>query len=426
LTAVGPPSASGRQDADDPCLVWMAGVSWDGIRGTDRHLATALTRHARILWVDPPVSVMTSAARLGESGRRMRPRLCAVDDRLTRLMPVGLPGLTRPGVRATTGPMLRAQVLRALDRLGIRPFAVVSTHFEYVLGQWGDGVLNVLYGTDDLVAGARLLGLSAGHLLRQERTALARADVVAAVSQQLADRWTGLGSSTVLIPNGCTPAADAEPPPAAVDLPGPVVGLVGQLSERIDLDLLYSVADAGFSLLLVGPLSPQWESRRFAELIARPLVHYAGMVPAEAVPSYLAVIDVGITPYRDTAFNRASFPLKTLEYLGAGRPVVTTDLPAARWLQADLRSGGKGARADEILALAGSPAEFVEAIRAMTKGAGLAGSDPGDREVARSQCCRAFADQHSWSRRADALAAAIGLPDSGADADSPSAAGRGQ
>jgi teichuronic acid biosynthesis glycosyltransferase TuaH len=158
-------------------------------------------------------------------------------------------------------------------------------------------------------------------------------------------------------------------------------------------------------------------------------VHYAGMVPAEAVPSYLAVIDVGITPYRDTAFNRASFPLKTLEYLGAGRPVVTTDLPAARWLQADLRSGRNGARADEVLALAASRAEFVEAIRAMTKGDGGAAGrpelGPGEREVARSQCCRAFADQHSWSRRAAALTAAIGLPGR-AEADSAHAAGRGQ
>ena len=42
-------------------------------------------------------------------------------------------------------------------------------------------------------------------------------------------------------------------PRAARDLPPPVVGLVGQLSERIDLDILDGLVDAGFALLIVGP-----------------------------------------------------------------------------------------------------------------------------------------------------------------------------
>ena len=152
------------------------------------------------------------------------------------------------------------------------------------------------------------------------------------------------------------------------DLSPPVVGLIGQLSERIDLDALNAIADAGFSLLIVGPLDPRWEQRRFKELTSRSHVHYAGPVPANAIPSYLAAIDVGITPYRDTPFNRASFPLKTLEYLGAGVPVVSTDLPAARWLREDLTRGEHAAAADQILALARSNGEFVDVIGRIAAG----------------------------------------------------------
>ena len=50
------------------------------------------------------------------------------------------------------------------------------------------------------------------------------------------------------------------------------------------------------------------------------------------------MLDVGVVPYRDSPFNRGSFPLKTLEYLAAGRAVVATDLPAVRWLATDLIS----------------------------------------------------------------------------------------
>jgi teichuronic acid biosynthesis glycosyltransferase TuaH len=398
-------------------LVWFAGVSWDGIRGSDRHMVSAMTRHVRILWVDPPVSPLTSTRRRFGAARTPRPVIATVDDRITRLTPVALPGLCRPLVRATTAPLVRAQVRWALRRTGVRPFAMVASHLEEVLGGWSDGVANVLYGTDDYVAGAGLMGLSTNRLEVLERRALARADVVVVVSTQLAERWAALGADPVLIPNGCNPngGSNATPPPAALNLPAPVVGLVGQLSERIDLGILEGIADAGFSLLLVGPRDPRWEPKRFAALVAHPRVDYVGPVSAEAVPSYLAIVDVGITPYRDSPFNRASFPLKTLEYLGAGRPAVSTYLPAARWLCEDLARSDQAAFAEQILALADGPGEFIAALRRMEGDpANLASSRRRSERIgvdpSIADHCRGFAERHSWLRRADTFAAAIGLP----------------
>ena len=82
--------------------------------------------------------------------------------------------------------------------------------------------------------------------------------------------------------------------------------------------------------------SPTFDPERMEALIARPNVHWLGTKPFAELPSYLGAIDVGLTPYAQSAFNRASFPLKTLEYLAAGRPAVASDLPAHRWL--DIRT----------------------------------------------------------------------------------------
>ncbi|MGH3219379.1 MAG: glycosyltransferase [Streptosporangiaceae bacterium] len=310
---------------------------------------------------------------------------------------------------------MRQQTRWALRRFGVQPFAVVATYPGDFLGHWGGNVINVFYGTDDYVAGAELMGQSARHWQRQEVRAVGRADVVAAVSPRLAERWTGFGASPVVIPNGCWPIKTGQRAALReLDLPRPVVGLVGQLSDRIDLSVLNAIADAGFSLLIVGPLDPRWERQRFKELVTRPHVHYTGPVPAEAVPSYLAAIDVGITPYRDTPFNRASFPLKTLEYLGAGVPVVSTDIPAAHWLRADLARGEQARWADRIMVLAGNSADFVDAIRRVTACDSPAAPGGGFRSVAtkdstRASQCIAFAAGHTWERRASSFASAIGL-----------------
>ena len=403
-------------------LVWLAGVSWDGIRGTDRHMVTAMACHARILWVDPPVSPVTAALRRSATHYSLRPEISVVNRQVTRLTPKAMPGWSRPGPRVTTAALVRLQTRWALRRLAIQPFAVVATYPGDLLGSWGGNVVNVFYGTDDYVAGAELMGLSVNYQIRREIRILSQADVVAAVSPQLAERWAGFGASPVVIPSGCWPikagerAARLEPK----DLPQPVVGLIGQLSDRIDLSVLNAIADAGFSLLIVGPLDPRWEPQRFKELVNRSHVCYTGPAPAEAVPSYLAAIDIGITPYRDTPFNRASFPLKTLEYLGAGVPVVSTDIPAGRWLRADLTRGEQARWADRIMMLASNSADFVNAIRRIAASDSLSAAGGGfpsvaTKDLTRASQCIAFAARHTWERRAKSFASVIGLSQQGSD-----------
>jgi teichuronic acid biosynthesis glycosyltransferase TuaH len=142
-------------------------------------------------------------------------------------------------------------------------------------------------------------------------------------------------------------------------------------------------------LLLVGARHPKFEVDRLQRLLARPNVAWVGPKEFEALPAYLRLIDVGIVPYLDSAFNRSSFPLKTLEYLAAGRSVVATDLPATRWLDSDL------------IEIASGPTPFADAVdRALAQ----------DRSASLIERRQAFAAQHTWVKRAEAFAEAIGLP----------------
>jgi teichuronic acid biosynthesis glycosyltransferase TuaH len=393
MGVVRPLSTDERRHMDAPLVVVCAVNRWTGTARTDRHIATHLTRYARVLWVDPPVSPVTRAEDRFGAPRTALPRLVPAAPGLTRLMTVAPPFFTRRGIRLLTPPLVRGQIRWALRRLAATPAAVVAFSASDLLGRWGDGVVDVLYANDDYLAGAELMRISRGDVAREEDGARARADVIVVVSEVLAEKWRALGTEPVLIPAGVLADAYAgvESAPAAPDvaLEPPVAGVVGHLSHRIDIGLLEAVADAGMSLLLVGSCDERWEPERFAALCARPRVRYVGHRQFAELPSYLRVLDVGLTPYVDTDFNRASFPLKTLEYLAAGKPVVSTDLPAARWLDTDL------------VRIAADPDAFCAAARQAAAEA---------RTPALVARRKAFAAGHSWATRAEKLARAIGLP----------------
>jgi teichuronic acid biosynthesis glycosyltransferase TuaH len=201
-----------------------------------------------------------------------------------------------------------------------------------------------------------------------------------------------MGANVLLVPNGVRADSytdlDTVPPAPDVNLPRPVAGVVGQLSARIDITLLEAVVSAGCSLLMVGPVDPAWEPARLEALCARPNVRLVGFQPYDRLGGYLRHIDVGLTPYVPSEFNRASFPLKTLEYLAAGKPTVSTDLPATRWLDTDLVHIADGAD------------DFAKAAIS------LAETDTPQLAKAR----RDFAEQHSWRARAALVADALSLP----------------
>ena len=371
----------------DGLIVLCAANSWDDTKLADRHMAERLTVHAPVLYVDPPLSHLTRfnkpAVAASLSGQRLR----LVAPRIARYTPVVAPKPTHPAMMATTSRMVRRQLRGAVRDLGGRVQAVVSTWlFVDAYGACGER-RRVYWWQDDPTGAAALWGTDAARLARAEERLAHASDLIVAVSEGAVERWRARGLASTYLPNGCDPESfadvDAADPPIDVSLPAPVAGFVGHLNSRTDLSLLEAVADTGVSLLLVGPRDPSFEPERFERLAGRTGVTYVGSRPFDQLRSYLKVIDVGLVPYGQSEFNRWSFPMKTLEYLAAGRPVVATSLPAVRWLDTDL------------ITLADTPTAFADAVRREA----ARPREPGI--VARR---RGFARSHSWADRAERLA----------------------
>lgn len=119
----------------------------------------------------------------------------------------------------------------------------------------------------------------------------------------------------------CDPAIEHE---AQKDLPKPRLGYFGVLDERLDIPLLRSLAlsHPDWQLVMVGPvvkISPEI-------LPQYPNIHYYGQQEYAALPSYLAGWDVCLIPFALNDATRYISPTKTLEYMAAEKPVVSTPI----------------------------------------------------------------------------------------------------
>ncbi|MFI6513885.1 glycosyltransferase [Streptosporangium sp. NPDC050855] len=105
----------------------------------------------------------------------------------------------------------------------------------------------------------------------------------------------------------------------------PVAGYVGVIDERMDLELLRDLAGelSDWTIRMVGPITKIDEDAvpRAGNL------HYAGLTPYERLPGELAGFDVALMPFAVNEATRSISPTKTLEYLVAGLPVVSTRVP---------------------------------------------------------------------------------------------------
>jgi UDP-galactopyranose mutase len=118
-------------------------------------------------------------------------------------------------------------------------------------------------------------------------------------------------------------ASPAEPADQA-SIPHPRLGYFGVIDERLDYDLLATLAGArpDWQVIMVGPFAKVNPD----DLPHLPNLHYFGQQPYDDLPAYIAGWDVALMPFALNESTRFISPTKTLEYMAAGRAVVSTPI----------------------------------------------------------------------------------------------------
>ncbi len=160
------------------------------------------------------------------------------------------------------------------------------------------------------------------------RAIISRSDIVLANCRKLVDTVEELGGHADLVPNGVDlddPADLAGIPQDLEAIPTPRIGYVGNLSSRIDIDLLDYLASRNprWNLILIGSAHLD---RRILELTNYKNVHLLGVRTYPEVRSYIRYFDVAIIPHLKNAMTDSMHPMKLLIYAALSVPIVSTEI----------------------------------------------------------------------------------------------------
>jgi glycosyltransferase involved in cell wall biosynthesis len=141
----------------------------------------------------------------------------------------------------------------------------------------------------------------------------------------------------------------------------PRLGFFGVIDERMDLELIAKIADRfpAADVVMVGPvvkIDP-------ASIPQRPNLHWLGQRSYDVLPRLVEQWQVCLMPFALNESTRFISPTKTLEYLAAGKPVVSTAVHDVEVLYKDVVRIGRD-HESFLDACAAALAETGEARRA--------------------------------------------------------------
>ena len=197
----------------------------------------------------------------------------------------------------------------------------------------------VFYVTDLTAAYA---GLSRKSVIAADRTMCGIADLVCPNSPRLSDylsRDADCASAKIVVIPNATRAANIRTerfderddlPADALGLSRPVAGVIGNMGDNIDWELVWSALEAvpEYKWLFVGPAPGAMLSRRNksarADVMRSPRALFLGTRSYADLFRYARAFDVAVMPYKRIEPTFSGSSTRFYEHLAAGRPLLST------------------------------------------------------------------------------------------------------
>jgi UDP-galactopyranose mutase len=354
-------------------LIVFSHLRWNFVYQRPQHLLSRLARHYRILFFEEPVP--------GQSEERLEISEPAPNVRVYRTHST----VASHGFHDDQIPTLQRMVAEVIETERIEDYGVwfYSPMALPLMQELTPRV--VVYDCMDELSAFRN---APRQLLQREGALLKRADVVFTGGPSLYRAKRTRHHNVRCFPssvdgNHFRRARDCgDEHPLQQALAKPRLGYFGVIDERLDMGLIEQLADATshWQVCMVGPvvkIDPK-------QLPQRPNLHYFGQQAYEDLPRFIAGWDVCLQPFALNESTRFISPTKTLEYMAAERPIVSTPITDV------VEPYGR------IVHIADGPEKFIEECRRA-----LAMSD-GER-TSRVDLMRQTVANTSWDQTAEQM-----------------------
>lgn len=370
---IGPSLKPAPRLPDMPDYIFWGVIDWHFRHQRPQQLAQALASSGRRVFYVSVNLVDSSEAgfnieQLDEAGRLFQINLYAK----------GAPAVYYEPAGVDTAEQLRASIGRVLQWADSRASVSIIQHAFWYETAFALPNTKVVYDCMDHHEG---FGNVSDAMLAIENALVTDSDLTITTSSWL-DETVGLRTSRrALIRNAgeyvhfATAPENLHIDPASRK----IIGYYGAIAEWFDVDLIAKLAQrfTEHTILLIGAdtVNAASQLKKYQNII------FTGEQPYSELPRYLHAFDVCLLPFKVIPLTLATNPVKVYEYLSAGKPVVSVDLPEIRQF-------------DGLVHAASNHDAFIEAVD-------VAMSQPSSPEVILQR--QSFAKHQTWFHRAEQL-----------------------
>jgi glycosyltransferase involved in cell wall biosynthesis len=284
-------------------IVVMCHLRWEFVYQRPQHIISRLSKDHKILFIEEPLKKETK----GHNLKILSQNLHILQPNTDSIEEIGsiLTDFLR-NTRVPIGWFYSASFIPLLEQL----------EFDHIIYDCMDE-LSMFKGAPQ-------------HLIEQEKYLLAHTDVVFTGGKSLYESKKQIHDNVFCFPSSvdeehfATAKNGVSLPADIATIPHPIAGYYGVVDERIDLDLLEktAVTNPDISFVMIGPVVKIQEE----ELPQAPNIHYLGMKPYKVLPNYLKAFDIAMMPFALNDATKFISPTKTLEYMAAGKPIISTKI----------------------------------------------------------------------------------------------------
>jgi len=287
-------------------IVVFSHLRWEFVYQRPQHIISRLAKNFRILFVEEPLPYKV--------WEKDSARITVADENITILQPL-------------------VDKIDDIGELLAKYLSTKKVRFGWFYSAAFSPILNVLKFDKvvyDCIDELTLFKGASPQLIDQEKYLLSEADLVFTGGKSLYEAKNTVHHNVHCFPSSVDrrhfeQALNGIPVPEDMrGLKTPIIGYYGVIDERIDLELIEQVARANpeASFVMVGPIAKIADE----DLPKLPNLYYPGMRSYKMLPHYLKSFDIAMMPFALNDSTRFISPTKTLEFMAAGKPIISTPI----------------------------------------------------------------------------------------------------